>query len=271
MITSIREAGGTVVEVDTDGIFFVPPEGVDDEEKETRFITSIAGHMPRGISVALDGRYRKMLSYKKKNYALLTYDEELRIRGSSLTSRSMERFGREYIRECIACLLRNDIAGLHGVYVRTRDRVSLRQLDVRDFARVESLSDTLADYRKSVDAGKRTRSAAYEVAFRMDKPLRRGDRVAYYLAGDDPNPKGFESGKPVTEWDPNFPDQNVPYYLRRLDEFSEKFRPFFSSVDYRRIFSPDDLFPFSPEGITILVPEIRELQPPEGDASADEP
>ena len=44
-----------------------------------------------------DGRAKAMLSYKKKNYALLGYDERITVKGSSLSSRSLEKFGRNFL------------------------------------------------------------------------------------------------------------------------------------------------------------------------------
>jgi len=270
MISGIQSAGGIVIEVDTDGIFFVPPPGVDSGEAESRFVRALSDQLPAGITVALDGRYRKMVSYKKKNYALLDYDGKVRIKGSSLISRSIERFGREYIRECITCLLQNDIDGLHKAYVETRERIQGHEMEVKEFVRIEALGETLPEYRQGIETGKRARSAAYEVALAMERPFRRGERVAFYVTGDDPNPRSFENCRPAAEWDPNFPDENVQYYLRRLDEFSEKFAPFFTPQDHRRIFSADDLFPFSSEGIVPLSPKISDKSAEEEDNALSE-
>jgi DNA polymerase elongation subunit (family B) len=272
MIAFIRESGSQAIEVDTDGIFFVPPPSVNTAEEEHAFVRTLSRIMPPGIVVALDGRYRKMLSYKKKNYALLGYDGQLLIKGSSLTSRSIEKFGREYIRRCITALLNGDIRDLHSAYLDTRNRIQDRALTVGDFARVEALGETPAEYLAAVDSGRRPRGAAYEVALRMDRSFRRGDKVAYYISGNEANLRGFENARPVSEWDPNFPDENVPYYLKRLDEFSEKFRPFFTPQDYQLIFSPEGLFPFSAADITIqetsvVVPDGTEGEEPESEQS----
>lgn len=258
MITTIKHAGGKVIEVDTDGVFFVPPDSVGTENDENAFVSSLSSTMPQGISLSLDGRYRKMLSYKMKNYALLGYDGTVRIKGSSLTSRSMERFGRNYINNCIACLLNGDIVGLHTIYTELHKTIIDVKLDIRDLARVETLRDTLDTYTQDVESGKRNKSAAYEVALASGKSYRIGDRVAFYVIGQDPNVRTFESCKPAEDWDPNFPDQNVGYYLKRLDEFSEKFKPFFLPQDFRNIFSADDLFQFSPLGISHLTIDLPE-------------
>ena len=250
MISFVRSARGKVVEVDTDGVFFIPPEEVRDEKSEAAFVEKLAGSMPEGITVALDGRYKRMLSYKRKNYALLGYDEKTKVKGSSLTSRSMERFGRHYIVQCINGLLSDDIQGLHTLYISLHHAIAEYKLEIRDFSRVEVLKDPMEKYKADVDSGKRNRSAAYEVALASGRHIRPGDRVAYYVTGRESNPRTFEHCKSAEEWDPNFPDQNVLYYTKRLDEFSEKFKPFFLPQDYRAIFSADDLFPFSPHGIT---------------------
>jgi hypothetical protein len=89
----------------------------------------------------------------------------------------------------------------------------------------------------------------------MERTLASG----HYILG--PNVKGFENCKSVDEWDPNFPDENTAFYARRLDEFSEKFAKLFNPPDFRAIFSADDLFPFDPKGITVLITEAAEREP----------
>jgi DNA polymerase, archaea type len=273
MIGHIRNEGGQVIEVDTDGIFFIPPTEAQGEAGEVAFVAALSASMPTGISVAFDGRYRKMLSYKKKNYALLGYDGHVKIKGSSLISRSMEAFGRAYIRSCIDCLLKEDVAGLHTLYLQYRQRIVDHKLDVREFSRIETLKDSLSNYDEEVRSGKRNKSAAYEVARSTGRQMKPGDRIAFYISGNDPNARGFESAKPVDDWDPNFPDENVPFHLRRLDEFSEKFLDFFAPADFRSIFSPEGLFPFNPQGMAILmmnIPELPRAGTEEGAATAQD-
>ncbi len=265
MIREIRAAGGKVVEVDTDGIFFVPPVGVDTDVQESAFVADLSAKLPEGITVALSGRYRKILSYKMKNYALLGYDNKIRIKGSSLVSRSMEQFGRTFVHNCIDFILQGNFEGLHRLYVQYHNAILAHELEVRDFARVEALRDTIAAYEEEVNAGRRNRSAAYTVAIASGRPVRAGDRIAYYITGNDPNPRGAENCKAAEEWDPNFPDENSQYYIRRLNEFSEKFIVFFQPQDYRAIFSADDLFPFDASSVALLISDVVEENLPEED------
>jgi DNA polymerase I len=265
MIAEIRAEGGKVVEVDTDGIFFVPPVGMDTEEQESSFVSVLSSKLPDGITVAMNGRYRKILSYKKKNYALLGHDNKIRIKGSSLISRSLEQFGRTFVHHCIDFILHGDFDGLHRLYGQCYHAILSHGLDVRDFARVEALKDTIAFYEEEVNAGRRNRSAAYTVAIASGRPVRPGDRIAYYITGNDPNPRGTDHCKAAEEWDPNFPDENSAYYIRRLNELSEKFIVFFQPQDFRAIFSADDLFPFDPTSVALLISDVVEESPTEDD------
>jgi len=256
LIDEIRRRGGTVIEVDTDGVLFVPPAEVRGEEAEVDFTVGLTEAMPEGIRVGFDGRYRKMLSYKKKNYALLTYDGDLKFKGSSLISRSNEPFGRRFVRRAIRRLLDDDVAGLHKLYMTTRNKIIEHDWEsVESFARTETLKDTLDQYEADVDAGQRPRAAAYELAKEQKnetgKPVRKGDRITYYITGDSATVTAFKHCKRAAQWDPQDPDENTPYYLKRLNEFARKFEPFFTEENFRLIFSPEDLFGFSADGIEI--------------------
>lgn len=257
IIRLIRERGGTVVEVDTDGVLFIPPPDVRGEAAERAFVEEISAAMPKGIRLGFDGRYARMLSYKKKNYALLDYDGKLTFKGSSLVSRSIERFGRRFVREAIRLLMHEDVQGLHDLYLRTREKVLAHDWEgVECFQRTETLKDTPEQYLRDVEAGRRPRAAAYELALRRaettGRPAARGDRISYYVAGSGTGAPAFETARLAEEWDPAAPDENTAYYLRRLDEFAAKFQPFFASEHaFRQVFSPEDLFGFDASGIAL--------------------
>jgi DNA polymerase I len=268
MIAEIRKDGGTPIEVDTDGIFFVPPSGITGADEGASYVESLTARMPQGITIALSGRYERIMSYKMKNYALLEYEGKVRIKGSSLVSRAMEPFGRQYVRKCVECLLHGDVAGLHTLYCETEHRILERKLDIAEFARVEALKDPLEVYEEEVLAGKRNRSAAYEVAIRSGRHARQGERIAYYITGRDPNAVSSANSRAADEWDPHFPDENTGYYLRRLQEYSEKFTPFFTPAHHQMIFSSGGLFPFEPAGVSVLT---TVLDAEDADKSGDGP
>ncbi len=265
MIQKIREDGGTVIEVDTDGVLYLPPPGTESEVQARAHVGSISARMPRGITVAFNGMYPKMLSYRKKNYALLEPDGRITIKGSSLISRSMEAFGRTFVRDAIALLLKEDIAALHRLYLDLSNKIAMRALDVRDLARSEVLRDPLAVYIEEVRGGKRNRSAAYEVAIASGKELKPGSRIAYYITGSDANVRVFDNCRSVDEWNPNFPDENSAFYLQRLDEFASKFKDLFRPQDFSEVFAAEGLFPFDATKVGLLVSEVGGELPPSDD------
>ncbi len=254
-----RDAGAQVIEVDTDGVLFVPPESVEGEAAERAFVQALSEQMPEGIRIGFDGRFQRMLSYKKKNYALLGYDGHLKFKGSSLVSRSSERFGRRFVREAIELLLEEDIQGLHDLYLDHRRRIEAHDWQgVESFQRVETLKTSLADYERAVARGERTRSAAYEVARaeaeHTGRAPRIGDRVAYYIA--EGGGRVFESAAPADAWDPAAPDESTLFYLDRLDQLAARFAPFFETeAQFRLVFSEEDLFGFDPRSVRLVVRE----------------
>jgi DNA polymerase I len=262
IIDAIRREGGMVVEVDTDGVLFVPPPGVCGEEVERAFLERLNVEMPAGIRIGFDGRFRTMLSYKVKNYALLTYEGSLKFTGSSLVSRSVERFGRQFVIEAIALLLQENIQGLHDLYLEMRERILQHDWTVEDFARTETLKETIEQYQANVISGHRSKAATYELArarsTQTGQPVHKGDRITYYVTGSSPSVTAFEHASLAEAWDAAHPDENSAYYLKRLDEFARKFAPFFTPQDFQQVFSPEDLFGFSATGIRLQTTTRKE-------------
>jgi len=255
IMAAIRQAGGTVIEVDTDGVLFMPPDTVRSEAEERAFVQRLHTGLPPGIRLGYEGRFWKMLSYKMKNYALLTYEGTLHSKGSALVSRSTEPFGKRFMLAVIALLLQEDIQGLHDLYMATYTRIVQHDWQVEDFARTETLKASVEPYQADVASGRRSKAAAYELAMararNTGQPVRKGDRITYYITGTAPTVTTFENARLAEAWDPALPDENTAYYLKRLDECARRFAPFFTAQDFARVFAPEDLFGFSPAGIRV--------------------
>ena len=256
MIKEFESRGCKVIEVDTDGILFVPPPHIQSQEDEISLVKEVSAVMPQGITIGYDGRYRKMISYLKKNYALLNYDGTIKLKGSSLISRSGEKFGRDFIRKGFEILLEEDVQGLHDLYVSFKEMIMNHSWSIEDFSRTESLKNTLEQYIADTASGKRTRSITYELALKHNLSVNKGDRITYYVSGSGLHSSHYEKGRLADDWDSSRPDENTQFYIKRLDEFTQKFLPFFKPQDFSSIFSSDTLFSFSPEGIE-LIKEIR--------------
>ena len=256
MIKEFESRGCKVIEVDTDGILFVPPPHIQSKKDEINLVEEVSSVMPKGITIGYDGRFRKMISYLKKNYALLDYDGTIKLKGSSLISRSGEKFGREFIRKGFEKLLDEDVQGLHDLYVSYKEMILNHQWAIDDFSRTETLKNTMEQYTADTESGKRPRSITYELALKRNLSVNKGDRITYYVSGSGLQSSHYDKGRLADEWNRSKPDENTQFYLKRLDEFTQKFLPFFKPQDFSSIFSSDTLFSFSPEGIE-LIKEIR--------------
>ena len=259
MIYEFESRNCKVIEVDTDGILFVPPPDIVTESAEKELVQNVSVLMPEGINIGFDGRYKKMISYMKKNYALLGYDNIMLLKGSSLTSRSGEKFGRDFVRRGFETLLTEDINGLHDLFIEYRNKILNHELDVSEFSKTETLKNSLEQYLADVKNGKRSKSITYEIAIKAGLGITKGDRITYYVSGSGTGSSSYDKGKLAADWNKDIPDENTYFYLKRLDEHCQKFLPFFKPQDYSTIFSADTLFSFSADGIELLR-EIRHTE-----------
>ncbi len=230
LLRRLRELGATPIEVDTDGIYFTPPAtpptAAGDADSVDALLAALGGVLPEGIQLELAGRYPAMLSYKMKNYVLLDPAGKLLVKGSSLRSRGLELFQRRWMEEMFRLLLtgrREEIPALLG---RWEEDFTHRRVTVQQFMKTETLQESPASYQEKVAAGKRNASAPYELALRASRPYQAGDQLSYYVTGAGPRVKVAETAKLAASWDPDAPDENTAYYLAKLRELAEKFRPF---------------------------------------------
>ena len=226
MIALLLSEGAKPVEVDTDGIYFQPPDGCVGEAEELALVARISKELPEGIDVELDGRYRSMFAYKTKNYALLGYDDSIIIKGSGLRSRGLEPYLRDYIRDVIGYLLDGKAAAVVQLYDQYVARLRARTLDAVWVARSETLNESPDSYVAKLRLGKRNHGAAFEIALASGRLYRAGDRVSYYVSGTGKTVTAYEQCRPLAAFDPAHPDINVPYYIEKLRHLQKRFEPF---------------------------------------------
>ena len=226
IVDRLQALGATVVEIDTDGVYFVPPADARDPAGEARLLASLAAALPPGIQVELDGRYRAMLSYKMKNYVLLDDKGVLTIRGSGLRSRGLELFQRRIMEELFALLLSGRREEIAALVARWKADFAAHRVPARLFMKTETLQDSVDFYRAERARGLRNPSAAYELALGAGRPYQPGDQVSYYLTGRGTNVAVSDAAKLAVSWDPAAPDENTEYYQAKVDELWARFRPF---------------------------------------------
>ena len=225
ILSGLEALGAVPVEADTDGVYFVPPPGHSPADEETLLERLTAG-LPSGIQLELDGGYAAMFSYKMKTYALLDERGRLSLKGSAFRSRGLEPFQRQIIGEIVRCLVHGRRTEARAIIDRWLGDFAAHRVELRAFARTETLQESLEAYREKVRIGARSASAAYELASASGRAVQPGDQVSYYVAGRGPNVAVNEYAKLASLWDPARPDENVEYYQTKVLEIWDRFRVF---------------------------------------------
>ncbi len=199
---ALTASGSRVIEIDTDGVYFVPPAGVEDLEGEIAYIQRIGEALPPGIHLAHDGRYAAMVSLKIKNYVLVGYDGKKTVKGSSLRSRADEPFGREFILRAVDYLVAGDLAGLSADYQRLHDRISRGDWSPEEFCRRERVTE------------KTFQSAAKKKSREVAQGLQVGDTLTIYQRQDGSLGLAERYAGDEDRW----------YYLDKLYKFAQRFQ-----------------------------------------------
>jgi DNA polymerase elongation subunit (family B) len=199
---------------------------VKTEAQAEALVRRLSDTLPEGIEVNMDGRYRAMFSYKKKNYALLDDKGNVVIKGSALRSRGMEKYLREFLSSMMELLLRGKGREVAALLDETMEKIENHGIDVISFAKTETLRESLESYKQKVQSKKRNPSALYELAIASGRDYRAGDQLSYYVTGEKKNVRAYENSKLASSYDPANPDENIAYYQDKLLSLYEKFREF---------------------------------------------
>jgi hypothetical protein len=137
-----------------------------------------------------------MLCHEVKNYALLTYEGELLVRGAALHSSRSEPFGERFLREALRFLLAGDVPGVQRAYQKTVAALRERRLAPTEVATVARLTKTPEEYAATRG---RAREAAYEALLLAGRTTwRAGERVRFYRASNG-----------TTIWLPDIPENDL--------------------------------------------------------------
>lgn len=222
MVRAIRENGGRPIEIDTDGVYFVPPDG--DAARLEEFRDRVRSVLPEGVELEFDAAYEAMFSYRRKNYAVRAANGEIVITGAALRSRGLEPYLRDFIRDWIELRLAGRDEELDGLAQRYRRALLRREFPIQKLARTQQLTLSPEAYAARRNAGGRARDAACELALASGRPYRAGDAVSFYVTGEKKSVPIHSHARLVGDADPNHRDENVAYYVARLDELVERLR-----------------------------------------------
>lgn len=262
MIDWLNSKGAQVIEVDTDGIYFVPPHVANsavaqvsnlqsgDKLRDTASMVAqasslqpggnqqdagstlseteqlrseLAKILPAGIEVELDEQFDAMFSYKAKNYALLTRDGEVIMKGGALKSRGLEKFQRVFLEEIIKLQMEGKPEAIPALRDDYERRMRAGEMPIEMLMKTDSLQDSLDKYRAKIAGSARNRAAAYELALASGRNYKPGDQISYYIKATPKKVAAYEAAKLASDFDSQNRDENTDYYVAKLDELVKKF------------------------------------------------
>jgi len=251
MCRELAARGATLIEADTDGVYFAAPEAWS-EADERRVVSEVAALLPSLVQLELEGRYAAMLSHEPKNYALLEYDGDLLLRGVAFRSSRAEPFGERFLRRAISGLLVDDVVGVRDAYLATVAALRRRTLSTYDVSSRVRLTKTPVQY---IASREKRRELPYEAMLASGRASwSAGDRARVYRTSSG-------QGKVVTEpddgpegaADPR--DYDVDHYVRVLREsFAVRLARAFTGEDFAAIFA-------DPDQPSLFEPSIETIRP----------
>ena len=243
MCRELDARGVTLLEADTDGVYFSVPDAWT-ESDERRVVAEVAALLPALVQLEFDGRYAAMLSHEPKNYALLGYDGTLTLRGVAFRSSRAEPYGEAFLRRSIGRLLVGDVAGVRQAYLDTLRALHRRTLPTHDVSSRVRLTKSPAQYL----AGRGSRrELSYEAMLGSGRTTWSvGERVRVYrtrtgsgVVADGGDPQAEQGAR----------DYDVEHYSRLLlDSFAARLARAFTPSDFAVVFAdPDQFSLFAPD------------------------
>ena len=261
MCRELAARGVTLIEADTDGVYFAVPAGWE-EADERRVVAEVAELFPPLVHLEFEGRYAAMLSHEPKNYALLGYDGSLLLRGVAFRSSRAQPFGEAFLRRSIARLLAGDVGGVRDVYVATLDALRRRELPAYDVSSKVRLTKTPPQY---LDTRETRRELSYEAMLASGRTSwSAGDRIRVYrtrFGSGGVIEESEDEGAAVGRADAR--NYDVEHYARVLREtYAARLARAFTPEDYEVLLAdPDQMSLFAPPIAKIRSVLTKEEQP----------
>lgn len=251
MCRALAERGAQLIEADTDGVYFGVPTAWSERE-ERAMVADVASLLPPLVRLEFEGRYAAMLSHEAKNYALLTYEGRLQLKGVAFRSSRAEPYGETFLRTAIARLLAGDVIGVRAAYLETLEalhRREVRTVDVASRVRLRKSPDTYARSRLQ------RREFAYEALWQGGRHhWTPGDRVRVYR-GPHGTGRVIDEVEDEARLEHDARDYDVPYYVALLRRtFATRLARAFRPSDFELLFADAEQLP-------LFAPALEAIKP----------
>jgi DNA polymerase elongation subunit (family B) len=203
MISFFGERGYSPTVLDTDGINFSVPDGVEDrryigkglnwkvkegkeyfgEEADVMEFNDLA--MKGEMALDTDGQWPACINLARKNYALITEKGNIKLTGNTIKSKKMPKYIELFLDKAIKLLLNGDGQGFVEWYYEYLQRIFDQKIPLIDIANKAKVKQTVDDYIKrsktTTKAGSlMSRQAHMELVMKENLNVNLGD-VIYYV------------------------------------------------------------------------------------------
>jgi DNA polymerase elongation subunit (family B) len=259
MCRELAARGVTLIEADTDGVYFAVPDSWA-EADERRVVAEVGALLPPLVQLEVEGRYQAMLSHEPKNYALRGFDGTLVLKGVAFRSSRAEPFGQAFLRRSIDRLLVGDLTGVRDAYVETVRALRRRELPTYQVSSRVRLTKTPEQYL-AVRAARR--EMPYEALLASGRSTwSSGERVRVYRTAT-----GEARVAPPFDGDGDDPahadrrDYDAGHYARvLLDNFATRLARALDPSDFAVLFEDPDQLPLFPALVESIRPVLRPVR-----------
>jgi DNA polymerase I len=261
----LAKRGVTLLEADTDGVYFSVPDDWR-EADERRVVSEVAALLPPRVHLEFDGRYAAMLSHEPKNYVLQPYEGALILRGVAFRSSRAEPFGENFLRQALRCLFAGDIPGLREAYATAVMALRRRAVPTAELAAQVRLTKSPEQY---LAVRARRREQAYEAVLTSGRTQwTPGEHVRIYRAvggragllpvPDDDDDDNAQTPAPADGPDSAVSDPrdyDIEFYTRQLREtFAARLVRALAPEDFAAVFA-------DPGQPSLFAPSLAQAQP----------
>jgi DNA polymerase elongation subunit (family B) len=271
----LAKRGVTLLEADTDGVYFAVPEDWR-EADERRVVSEVAALLPPRVHLEFDGRYAAMLSHEPKNYVLQPHEGPLILRGVAFRSSRAEPFGESFLRQALRFLFAGDLLGLRETYASAVIALRRRAVPTLEVSAQVRLTKSPEQY---LAVRGRRRELAYEAMLASGRThWAPGEHVRIYRAvggragllpvpDDDGDDTAHDPDSAVS--DPR--DYDIEFYTRLLREtFAARLVRALTPEDFAAVFAdPGQPSLFAPL-LAQARPILTVLRGPQGELLREE-
>ena len=244
--------GVTLLEADTDGVYFAVPAHWR-EADERRVVAEVAALLPQLVQLEFEGRYQAMLSHEPKNYALLGYDGRLVLKGVAFRSSRAEPFGLAFLRSALGSLLSGSVTGVRQAWVGAVSAIRKRELATHEVSARVRLTKSPDRY---LALREHRREAMYEALLAAGRSWRPGERVRLYRAAS-----GWRLAPDGDGGDER--DYDVEHYVRALRaNYASRLAKAFEVEDWIALLADPDQPSLFDSDFASMRPILRQLELP---------